>query len=122
MPRRATLLLMMMMAGCSSPAPQGGAQTPPAAPVEPPQAQAAAPAAPQRYDLKGKIVSIDTAALRVTVDHEAIAGFMGAMTMAYPVKDAKELENLAAGQQVTANVVSSGTDYWLENIAPVIGR
>ena len=32
-------------------------------------------------------MAIDKVNKKLTVDHEAIPGFMGAMTMAYPVKD-----------------------------------
>jgi hypothetical protein len=38
--------------------------------------------------LGGKVVSIDAASGMVTVDHEAIPGFMDAMTMPYKLKDA----------------------------------
>jgi Cu/Ag efflux protein CusF len=42
---------------------------------------------------------------------------MGAMTMAYPVKDEQLLDNLSQGELVTAKVVSTGSEYWLEDIA-----
>jgi protein SCO1/2 len=83
----------------------------------PPPTKQASELQPARYDLKGKVVAVDKAGKRVTVDHEAIPGFMGAMTMAYPVKDEHLLDNLAAGDQVTAKVVANGADYWLEDIA-----
>ena len=113
MPRRggAFLTLFLVTAGCSAPKSE--------APAAAPAAEAQPPAEPQRYDLKGKVVAVDKAGLAVTVDHEAIAGFMGAMTMSYPVKDAQLLESLAPGQQMTATVVSSGINYWLENVAVV---
>jgi protein SCO1 len=77
------------------------------------------PAASQavRYDLKGKVVSIDRSSRRITVDHEAIPGFMGAMTMAYPVRDARALDKLSAGDEVTAKLVASDGTYWLEDIS-----
>jgi Cu/Ag efflux protein CusF len=71
---------------------------------------------PQRYDLRGKVVSVDKSGKKLTVDHEAIPGFMGAMTMPYPVKDEHLLDNLSPGDQVTAKVVSGGGQFWLENI------
>jgi protein SCO1 len=82
-----------------------------------PQKTQASESQPARYDLKGKVVAVDKDGKRLTVDHEAIPGFMGAMTMAYPVKDEHLLDNLAAGDQVTAKVVANGADYWLEDIA-----
>ena len=81
--------------------------------------QEASSVASGRYDLKGKIVSVDKSAKQLTVDHEAIPGFMGAMTMGYPVKDERALDGLSPGDQVTAKVVSSNGSYWLEDIAVV---
>jgi protein SCO1 len=87
--------------------------------AEKPQPAASQPAGSQaaRYDLKGKVVSIDRPARRVTVDHEAIPGVMGAMTMAYPVRDPRALDTIATGDEVTAKLVSSDGTYWLEEIA-----
>jgi protein SCO1/2 len=70
----------------------------------------------QRYDLKGKVVSVDKSGKKLTVDHEAIPGFMGAMTMPYPVKDEHLLDHLSPGDQVTAKVVSGDGQFWLENV------
>jgi protein SCO1/2 len=82
-----------------------------------PAAQPKAQAEEQRFDLKGKVVAVDKAGKKVTVDHEAIPGFMGAMTMMYPVKDEHALDGIAVGDQVTAKVVSrGGPDYWLEDV------
>jgi protein SCO1/2 len=100
---------LFVVAGCS-PAPKQ--DTSPA----PKQETSSVPA---RYDLKGKIVSVDKSAKQLTVDHEAIPGFMGAMTMGYPVKDERALDGLAPGNQITAKVVSGNGSYWLEEIAVV---
>ena len=45
----------------------------------------------KRYHLVGKVVSVDTKGSSVVVDHQAIPGFMDAMTMAYPVRDVRIL-------------------------------
>ena len=42
---------------------------------------------------------------------------MGAMTMAYPVRDARALDKLSAGDEVTAKLVASDGTYWLEDIS-----
>jgi protein SCO1/2 len=81
-----------------------------------PAAGQSSPAQEQRFDLKGKVVALDKAQKKMTVDHEAIPGFMGAMTMTYAVKDERALDGLAAGDQVTAKVVSRGIEYWLEDV------
>ena len=72
-----------------------------------------------RYDLKGKVVSVDKSAKQLTVDHGDIPGFMGAMTMPYPVKDERALTSLSPGDQITAKVVSANGSYWLEEILVV---
>ena len=92
------------------------------APASETKADSAAPAtsgSEQRYDLKGKVVSLDKSNKSVTVNHDEIKGFMAAMTMAYPVKDAKALDAVAEGDVVTAKLVSSGTAYWLEDVKVV---
>ncbi len=103
----AAVSLLLWLGACSS---QPAQETQPA--------EQAAPAAegPQRHDLRGKVVSVDKAAKSVTVDHEEIPGFMGAMAMPYPVKDEALLDNLSAGDPVTAEVVVDPSGMWLENI------
>ncbi len=59
----------------------------------------------RRYHLKGKVVQVDKAQQHLVIDHEEIPGFMGAMTMPYPVADAATLDRVSPGDQVTADVV-----------------
>ena len=75
-----------------------------------------APAA-KRFHLKGKIVSLDAANNSLTIDHEDIPGFMGAMTMPYFVRSASALAGLGPGDEITADVVvpDAGATY-VENI------
>ena len=101
--------LCICLTACSSQRSQNEPQPQPA-----PQAQQT-----QRYDMKGKIVSIDKAKMQLTIDHDAIPGFMGAMAMPYAVKAAGSLDNLAPGDQITAQVVVSGDTVWVENIVVV---
>jgi protein SCO1/2 len=72
-----------------------------------------------RHALKGKIVSIDKPGGTINVDSEAIPGFMDAMTMPYPVKPASQLDQLAAGDSISADVVQQNGKYWLENVRVV---
>ncbi len=73
----------------------------------------------RRYHLEGVVVSIDRQQQEIDVDHKEIPGFMGAMTMPYPVKSPIILTQLSAGDQITADVVVSGSQVWLENIKVV---
>ena len=105
--------LLLWLAACSSqPAQNAQEQAAPAA------------AGPERHDMHGKVVSVDKAAKNVTVDHEEIPGFMGAMAMPYPVKDERLLDNLSPGDEVNAQVVQDSSGMWLENIvvAPKTGQ
>ena len=61
------------------------------------------------YQLRGKVVSTNAATAEVTLDHEAIAGFMSAMTMPYKLKDASVLSELHPGDRLTADVLVSQT-------------
>ena len=100
--------LCLGLAGCSSQPPARSETSQAASPASQPEAA--------RYDLKGKVVSVDKAGKRLIVDHEAIPGFMGAMTMAYAVKDDRGFDTVSPGDQITAKVVSSGGSFWLEDV------
>jgi len=70
----------------------------------------------RRFDLKGKVVSVDKNQREVTIAHEAIKGFMDAMTMPFNVKDDWALSVLAPGQSVEATLVISGDKSWIEGL------
>jgi protein SCO1/2 len=59
------------------------------------------------YKLRGKVVSTDAAKGQVTLNHNAIPGFMDAMTMPYKLKDATILSELHPGDTITADVLVS---------------
>jgi len=68
------------------------------------------PAASQNfkvYHLRGKVVSTDAAKGEVTLNHDAIPGFMDAMTMPYKLKDPSILSELHPGDTITADVLVS---------------
>ena len=74
------------------------------------------------YKLRGKVVSTDAARGEVTVNHEAIPGFMEAMTMPYKLKDPSILGELHPGDLITADVLVSpdpNADYLLDHIVVV---
>ena len=74
------------------------------------------------YHLRGKVVSTDAAKGEVTLNHEAIPGFMEAMTMPYKLKDASVLGTLHPGDVITADVLVSSdpnADYLLDHIVVV---
>jgi protein SCO1 len=63
------------------------------------------------YALRGKVIATNAVTGEVTLDHEAIPGFMDAMTMPYKLKDPSILSELHPGDVITADVlVSEGAD------------
>jgi Cu/Ag efflux protein CusF len=74
---------------------------------------------PKRYQLTGRVVSVQATNQQVVVDHGDIPGFMSAMTMGYPVKDPNLLKPLSPEDQIKADVVVNGNDIYLENIVVV---
>jgi len=57
------------------------------------------------YKLRGKVVRTDAAKGAVTLNHDAIPGFMDAMTMPYKLKDSNVLSELHPGDMITADVL-----------------
>lgn len=69
-----------------------------------------------RYDFKGKVLAVDRSKGEVRVEHEEVKGFMAAMTMDFPLRDADALNTVAPGDDIQATlVVAEDGSYWLEN-------
>jgi protein SCO1/2 len=88
-----SLLAVVALVGCQS------GQKPGTQPVSSPNFKV--------YKLRGKVVSTDAAKGEVTLNHEAIPGFMGGMTMPYKLKDASILGELHPGDVLIADVLVS---------------
>lgn len=73
----------------------------------------------QRYPVKGKVVNVDKRGSAVTVAHEAIPGYMDAMTMPFKLKDPSLLDVMADGDRLQAMLVVSGASSWLEEVVVV---
>ena len=74
------------------------------------------------YKLRGKVVATNSAKGEVTLNHEAIPGFMDAMTMPYKLKDASVLSELHPGDVITADVLvsqESDANVFLDHIVVV---
>jgi len=102
------LLALIAMAGCRS--------------GQKPAPQLSADMQYKVYHLRGKVVSTDAARGEVTLNHEAIPGFMDAMTMPYKLKDANVLSELHPGDMITADVLVSSdpnVDYLLDHIVVI---
>lgn len=73
----------------------------------------------QRYPIKGKVVNVDKRGSAVTVAHEAIPGYMDAMTMPFKLKDSSLLDVMADGDRLQATLVVAGVRSWLEDVVVV---
>jgi protein SCO1 len=69
-----------------------------------PDSQTSTASAYKTYKLRGKVVSTNVGSGEVTLNHEAIPGFMEAMTMPYKLKDANILSELHPGDIITADL------------------
>jgi Cu/Ag efflux protein CusF len=63
-----------------------------------------APVAKKSYTFHGKVEAVDKNKKNLTVDGEAVEGWMGAMTMDYKVDDPSILDKLNPGDQISATV------------------
>ena len=101
------LLALALLAGChSSPGTEAQGDT----------------SAVKVYKLRGKIVSANPSTGEVTVNHEAIPGFMEAMTMPYKLKDPGILSQMHPGDTITADVMvfdSSDANVMLDHIVVI---
>lgn len=59
------------------------------------------------YKVKGKVVGTNASTGEVTLNHEAIPGFMAAMTMPYKLKDPNIVSELHPGDVITADLFVS---------------
>jgi protein SCO1/2 len=73
----------------------------------------------KRYELKGKVISVDKANMSATISHEAVKDFMEAMTMPFKLKDAWPLDVMKPGDEVQAILVVTDDSHWLEDVMVV---
>src|SRR6188768_4438511 len=90
---------------------------------KPPQPSSSA----KRYEIKGKVVSVDQSNKKVTIDHGAIAGYMDAMTMPFTLIDDWAFGDLKPGSTIQATLVVDTGRTWIENpvitsAGPAIGK
>lgn len=70
----------------------------------------------QRYELKGRVVSVDKQKRVASIEHEKIEGFMEAMTMDFEFREQWVWDVLSPGSEVQAELVVDNAQgrYWLE--------
>jgi len=71
------------------------------------------------YDIRGVVVSRNTADNSLRLNHEAVAGFMTAMTMEFGVRGA-DVESLPAdGKRIEAKLHVTERAFWLTGVKQV---
>jgi Cu/Ag efflux protein CusF len=70
----------------------------------------------KQYKLDGVIVSLNPQGHIANIDARKVEGWMDAMTMDYPVKDAAGFDTLHVGDHITATLYAQDLNYWLGEI------
>ena len=71
----------------------------------------------KRYPFHGIVRDVKNGGADVMVEHDAVPGFMGAMTMLFPARGpAQVLSALRAGDTIDATLVVEESRYWIEGI------
>lgn len=76
----------------------------------------ATPTNQQFYDAKGVVQELDPDGKTVVIKHDAITGYMGAMTMPFVAKYPDELQGLRGGDAVTFRLVVTAKEGWIDHI------
>ncbi|HTK27859.1 MAG TPA: SCO family protein [Pyrinomonadaceae bacterium] len=104
--------VIVLFTACQNPSTNTGAPSPTA----------------KRYELRGKVISIDKAKKEATIEHQDIPGYMEAMTMPFPIRQDSVWDVLTPGSEIRADLVvdNANAQFWLENLsisaAPAAGQ
>ena len=71
------------------------------------------------FEARGVIKELGTDSRTVLVQHEAVAGYMPAMTMPFKVLDANQLVGLRAGDRISFRLCVTGTESWIDDITRI---
>ena len=62
------------------------------------------------YSVRGQVARVADGGRSLVIDHEAVPGFMEAMTMTFRVQDASQASGLQPGDRIRFELVVSGHD------------
>ena len=71
------------------------------------------------YDIRGVVLSRNPADNSLRLDHEAIAGFMAAMTMDFSVRGADVKSLPADGKRIEAKLHVTDRAFWITDVKQV---
>ena len=72
--------------------------------------------AAKTFDAHGIVRQITPDRRTATIQHEAIPGYMAAMTMDFKVKDTNEVTGISPDDEITFKLAVTETDEWIEHI------
>ena len=73
----------------------------------------------RRYEIKGKVVSVDPKKPAIALDHDDIPGLMKAMQMEFAVDDAKILDGIKPGDEVKGELLKGKSGYVITRLERV---
>jgi protein SCO1/2 len=73
-------------------------------------------ASTKRYEIKGKVLSVDPKKPAIKLDHEDIPGLMKAMEMEFDVEDTRILAGIKPGDQVKGELVKEKSGYLITRL------
>jgi len=79
-------------------------------------APVAEPPAAKIYDARGIVRQISPDRRTATIQHEAIPGYMGAMTMDFTVKETNELNGISPNDEITFQLAVTENDDWIQDL------
>jgi protein SCO1 len=71
---------------------------------------------PREFTVRGSLRELPTDGEHAVIKHEAIPGFMPAMTMTFTVKRPAELRGLTPGDRVEFRLIATDDDHWIESL------
>jgi protein SCO1/2 len=80
---------------------------------------AAAPAETREFTVKGVVKKVEPDNSRVIIAHEAIPGFMDAMTMPFRVKAPETLRGVQPGDSVSFKLSVTSEQSWIDNVVKI---
>lgn len=72
---------------------------------------------PRTFEARGVVRELEADGQSVTIRHEAIPGYMPAMTMTFIDKNPGELTGLRAGDSITFRLNITSTNGWIDHVA-----
>ncbi len=73
----------------------------------------------REYTLQGQVTVVAENHQQATIAHEAVKGFLPAMTIPYNIRDPKQLQGIAPGDLINATLVVLTNDAYLTNVKKV---